>query len=71
MKMQNLHQNSRASPRDCRILQTNFKNDDGQKLLISSPLKQKIVMFNFSTSRTFKKVLFPISFKHFLYHACV
>lgn len=63
--------NSRASPREYRILQTNFKNDDGQKLLISRPLKQKIVMFNFSTSRTFKKVLFSISFKRFLYHACV
>lgn len=57
--------NSRASPREYRILQTNFKNDDGQKLLISRPLKQKIVMFNFSTSRTFKKVLFSISFKRF------
>lgn len=63
--------NSRASPREYRILQTNFKNDDGQKLLISWPLKQKIVMFNFSTSRTFKKVLFSISFKRILYHACV
>lgn len=49
----------------------NFENDDGQKLLILSHLKQKIVMFNFSTSRTFKKVLFSISFKRFLYHACV
>lgn len=62
------HVQARGSIAFCR---KNFKNDDGQKLLISRPLKQKIVMFNFSTSRTFKKVLFSISFKLFLYHAYV